>query len=116
MKSNQVFKQLNVGLWLGAFKHSATQISIYVGFLNLFILLTTLYSTGWVQDNIIKVNYAQFMGTGLVIILLLLAFSYIVDMRSYFGFWRKQVGLDKMENDIAAIKKHLGIKEEGEVK
>ena len=103
--------QVNVGLWLGAFKHSITQIGIYMSLLNLFLLLTTLYSTGWVQHNVINLNYFQFMGLGVLIIPLLLAFSYFVDMRSYFGFWKKQVGLDKIEADIALIKKHLGIEE-----
>ena len=107
----RIFKQRNVGSWLGAIKHSVGQISIYVGFMNLFILLTTLYSTGWVQNNIIRVNYIQFMGAGVVVILLLITFAYLVDMQSYYSFWRKQVGLDKIEKDINAIKKHLGIED-----
>lgn len=113
MNSNlrSLLKQKNAGLWLGAFKHSIGQISIYIGLLNWFILLTTLYSTGWVQKNIIEVNYAQFLGAGVIVILLLLVFAYLVDMQSYYSFWRKQVGLDKVERDIAAIKKHLGIED-----
>ena len=107
----RLFKQKDSGTWLGAFKHSIGQIGIYMSFMNMFILLTTLYSTEWIQNNVIDISYFQFMGIGAVVLLLLLAFSYLVDMRSYFGFWRKQVGLDKIEDDIAAIKKHLGIDE-----
>jgi len=97
-----LFSQNKVGLWLGGIKHSIGQIGIYVGFLNLFLLSITTYNTGWVQQWV-NVSFLGFLAivVGLVGVALLAAYK--LDMPSYFGFWKKQVGLDEMEKRLERV-------------
>jgi len=100
-------EQKKIGLWLGGIKHSISQIGIYIGFLNLLMLSITTYNTGWIQKHVFNVNFIQFMSIvcGLVLLALVLAFKF--DMPSYFGFWKKQVGLNKLEDRLTEIEKKL---------
>jgi hypothetical protein len=118
MKNNDVLKQYKIGLWLGGIKHSIGQIGIYISFVNLFLLSITAYNTGWIQEHLIQLNFIEFIGivVGVVICAMIIAFK--VDMPSYFGFWKQQVGLDEMESRLKEIErkqslimKHMGIED-----
>lgn len=118
MKLN-LFTQFRIGMWWGAVKQAAGQISAYVTFINMAMLSVTVYSTGWIQEHIVNLNYLQFVGGLAVVVLLLLLFAYKVDMPSYYACWNDQMWrhdnpmrreIEKQGRDIALIKKHLGIK------
>jgi len=100
-------EQKKIGLWLGGIKHSISQIGIYVSFLNLLMLSITTYNTGWIQKYVLNVNFAQFISIVCGLILLALVLAFKLDMPSYFGFWKKQVGLDKLEDRLTEIEKKL---------
>lgn len=100
---DKLLKQHKVGMWLGGVKHSISQIGIYIGFVNLFLLSITTYNTGWVQEHIANVNFFGFMGIVALLVLVALLMAYKLDMPSYFGFWKKQVGLDVLEKQIKDI-------------
>jgi hypothetical protein len=106
---NKLTEQKKIGLWLGGIKHSISQIGIYVGFLNLLMLSITTYNTGWIQKYIFNVNFIQFISIVCGLILLALVLAFKLDMPSYFGFWKKQVGLDKIEDRLTEIEKKLNI-------
>jgi hypothetical protein len=106
MKNSSVLKQYRIGLWLGGIKHSIGQIGIYISFVNLFLLSITAYNTGWIQEHLVKLNFLEFIGIVIGIVFCAMVLSYKVDMPSYFGFWKKQVGLDDMEKRIKQIEIH----------
>lgn len=106
MKNSNVLKQYRIGLWLGGIKHSIGQIGIYISFVNLFLLSITAYNTGWIQEHLVKLNFLEFIGIVIGIVFCAMVLSYKVDMPSYFGFWKKQVGLDDMEKRIKQIEIH----------
>jgi len=86
----KIFRQnLRSRRW-GAFKQTVNQIGIYVTAINTVMLAVTLYSTGWVQDNVIDVNFFGFIAViiGIVVVLLLLAWK--MDMPSFFSSWSSQ--------------------------
>jgi uncharacterized membrane protein YcjF (UPF0283 family) len=103
MKNNDVLKQYKIGLWLGGIKHSIGQIGIYISFVNLFLLSITAYNTGWIQEHFVRLNFIEFIGIVIAVVILAMVLSYKVDMPSYFGFWKQQVGLDTMESQIKSI-------------
>lgn len=103
MKNNDVLKQYKIGLWLGGIKHSIGQIGIYISFVNLFLLSITAYNTGWIQEHFVRLNFIEFIGIVIAVVILAMVLSYKVDMPSYFGFWKQQVGLDTMESRIKNI-------------
>ena len=74
----------------GAFKQTIGQVGIYVTAINLIISTTILYSTGWVQENVININFIGFMAIAFGIILLLLLFAWKMDMPSFFSSWSHQ--------------------------
>jgi hypothetical protein len=104
MKTN-LTKQYRIGLWLGGIKHSIGQIGIYISFVNLFLLSITAYNTGWIQEHFVKLNFIEFIGIVIAFVILAMVISYKVDMPSYFGFWKQQVGLDKLEQKQNEIMK-----------
>ena len=99
-----MFRQSRARYWLGGIKHSIGQIGIYISFINLFLLSITAYNTGWIQQ-FVKLNFITFILIVAGIIVLLMLSVYRNDMPSYFGFWRQQVGLDKLEENQRLIMK-----------
>jgi hypothetical protein len=89
LQSN-LLKQGKVRLWMGGIKHSMGQIGIYVSFINLILLIITSYNTGWVQRYFVGLNFFQFTGIIIGLILMALLFEFKVDMPNYFGFWNQQ--------------------------
>jgi hypothetical protein len=75
---------------MGGIKHSMGQIGIYVSFINLILLIITSYNTGWVQRYFVGLNFFQFTGIIIGLILMALLFEFKVDMPNYFGFWNQQ--------------------------
>jgi len=74
----------------GAFKQSASQIGIYVTMINTVMLAVTLYSTGWLQENIANVRFIPFMAIVFGLIGALLLFAWKMDMPSFFSSWSDQ--------------------------
>lgn len=120
-----LLKQKNIGVWLGGLKHAMGQVGMYVSFMNLFMLAITTYNTGWVQEYIIDVNFAQFMLIIIGIIGLLLIMVTKIDIPSYFGFWNSQFWshqnplrkeIEEIKKNQELIMKHLGIEDGGNIK
>jgi len=88
--TNMVFRQNMVIRQWGAIKQAAGQIGIYVTFINTLMLGTTLYSTGWVQQNVVTIRYIPFMAILFGVIGLLLLFSWKMDVPSFFASWNDQ--------------------------
>jgi len=85
-----IFRQnLVIKRW-GALKQTVGQIGIYVTFINTLMLAVTLYSTGWVQENVIDINFWGFMAVVFGIIGLLLLMAWKMDLPSYFTSWNEQ--------------------------
>jgi uncharacterized membrane protein YhaH (DUF805 family) len=99
-----MWKQSRARYWLGGIKHSIGQIGIYISFINLFLLSITAYNTGWIQQ-FVSINFITFILVVAGIIVLLMLSVYRLDMPSYFGFWKQQVGLDKIEEKQQLILK-----------
>ena len=82
-------QNVSIRRW-GAFKQTVGQIGIYVTFINTVMLSVTLYSTRWVQENVININFIGFMAVVFGVIGLLLLLAWKMDMPSYFSSWNHQ--------------------------
>ena len=72
-------QNVSIRRW-GAFKQTVGQIGIYVTFINTVMLSVTLYSTRWVQENVININFIGFMAVVFGVIGLLLLLAWKMDM------------------------------------
>jgi len=54
------------------------------------MLAMTLYSTGWIQENVFPIRFIGFVAILLGIIALLLLWAWKADMPSYFSSWNQQ--------------------------
>lgn len=99
------------GHW-GAVKQSAIQMGIYITMLNVVLLSITAYSSDWVQEFIVKrygINLLMFEGVIFGLILVMLVFTWKVDMPSFFKSWNNQFWThdNPLRKDVDRIKKQL---------
>jgi hypothetical protein len=92
------------------------QIGIYVSFINLVLLMITSYNTGWVQEHLLNINFAQFVAIIAGLLILALVFEFKVDMPNYFSFWNKQFWahnnpmrqqMEQMQKTIEELQKNI---------
>jgi len=111
-------QNVSIRRW-GAFKQTVGQIGIYVTFINTVMLSVTLYSTRWVQDNVINISFIGFMAVVFGVIGLLLLLAWKMDMPSYFSSWNHQFWKhdnpmkDYLDEQFKGINKRLEELEKG---
>jgi len=98
-----------VGKHWGSIKLGVGQVGIYFTALNLVMISVTLWTTGWIQKNIIPLQFWQFIVilAGVIFGLMLLAWR--IDMPSYFAAWNDQFYRHKnpLKDDIKDIIERL---------
>jgi len=93
MKKQGIFNQINIGKQWGIFAQVASQLSILVSIVSLFLVSITAYTTtlaGWLEDYGISIGMFGFVAIIMCLLVVAFILLYKFALPSFFSYWNDQ--------------------------
>jgi len=109
---SKVYRQYNLGPWLGGLKDLLIRVLPYISMVNFVLIGVTAYHTTlgpFFEVHLPWMSIWAFMGGILFMVILLMVIEYKVILPSYFTFFNKQQYEHKnpIRGDLEEIKKEI---------
>ena len=93
MKKQGIFHQINIGKQWGIFAQVASQLSILVSIISLFLVSVTAYTTtlsGWLSEYGISIGMFGFVAIIMCLLVVAFILLYKFALPSFFSYWNDQ--------------------------